>query len=84
MKMRLRGLVLGSCISVVMAVSAAPASAAAAKECMHECVAGKPTAASYTWDFKGEANTIFKDIQADAQQALSHADRLRASPRIPT
>jgi hypothetical protein len=41
-------------------------------------VAGEPTAASYTWDFKGEANTIFKDIQSDARDAVDHAGILQS------
>jgi hypothetical protein len=57
-----------------MAVSALPAAAAP----VHECVSAKPTAASYTWDFKSEANTIFKDVQSDAQQAMDHADNLQS------
>jgi hypothetical protein len=55
-----------------MAIAAVPAGAAAA----NGCVAGKPTAASYTWNFQGEANGIFKEIQSDAEQALYHADKL--------
>ena len=67
--MRLREKLLRStCIAAAVAVSAIPA-AAAVKMAVHECVAGKPTAASYTWDFKGEANTIFRDIQAEARDA---------------
>jgi hypothetical protein len=57
-----------------MVAFAAPATAAGA----HECVPGQPTAASYTWDFKGEANTIFQDARVDAEQALNHADRLQS------
>ena len=63
-----------------MAVCAVPASAATAS---HQCVAAEPTAASYTWDFKGEANTIFKDIQSDAQDASYHADMLQSFARDP-
>ncbi len=59
---------------------AAPASAVAPVSgvVVHECVTGKPTAASYKWDFKGEANGAFQAIQDDARQALDHADRLRS------
>jgi len=42
------------------------------------CVAGQPTAASYTWNFQNETNQIFKDIQSDAQQALFDADTLQS------
>ncbi len=80
--MRLRELVWTGCISAAIAVFVVPA-AAATHESAHECVAGKPTAASYTRDFKGEANAIFRDVQVDAQQALSHADRLRSFTEDP-
>jgi hypothetical protein len=62
-----------------MAVSAAAATAAVAPVCM----AGQPTAASYTWDFKGEAKTIFEDIQYDAQRASDDADMLQSFTRSP-
>jgi hypothetical protein len=54
-----------------MAIPAIPAQKAA-------CVAGQPTAASYTWNFQNETNQIFKDIQSDAQQALYDADTLQS------
>jgi len=69
--MRLRELLVSSCVSV-MTVFAVPAPAA-----VHECAPGKPTAASYTWNFKAEANNIFRDLQYEARQAKNHADRLR-------
>lgn len=72
--MRLRTLIWSGCISLSMAVFVLPAAAAT----VHECVPGIPTAASYTWDFKGEANAIFEDVQSAAQQALYHADRLQS------
>ena len=71
--MQLRILLVSSLVSVATAL-AAPVSTAK----VHQCVPGNPTAASYTWDFKGEANTIFQQIQADAQQALDHADELQS------
>jgi hypothetical protein len=74
--MRLRTLLWSGCISAALALYAVPASAAASAS--HQCVAAEPTAASSTWDFKGEANTIFKEIQSDAQQALYHADMLQS------
>jgi hypothetical protein len=46
-------------------------------------MAGQPTAASYTWDFKGEARTIFEGIQADARQAAENADTLASFERGP-
>ena len=42
----------------------------------HACAPGEPTAASYTWDFKAEADQIFKEVQADARDAMDHADTL--------
>jgi len=74
LKIRLRAHVWISCISAAMAVSPVPAAAAV----VNQCAAGTPTAASYTWDFKGEANTIFKDVRDDAEQALYHADKLQS------
>ena len=74
LKMRLRALVWISCISAAMAVSPVPAAAAV----VNQCTAGNPTAASYTWDSKGEANTIFKDVRDDAEQALYHAVKLQS------
>jgi hypothetical protein len=78
--MRLRTLLWSGCISAALALYAVPASAASAS---NQCVAAEPTAASNTWDFKGEANTIFKDIQSDAQDALYHADMLQSFARDP-
>jgi hypothetical protein len=71
--MTLKALFLNGCVSAAMVISTVPAMAAV----VHECVAGKPNPASYTWDFKAETNTIFQDIQSDAQQALDHADQLQ-------
>ena len=77
--MKLRSLLGVGCVSVAMATAAFPAVAAAP----HECVAGTVTAASYTWNFKGEANTLFKDVQAEAQDAEYHADQLQSLARDP-
>jgi hypothetical protein len=60
---------------MAMAFSAAPASAA--REQAHACVVPKVTPQSYTWDFKGEANRIFKDIQDEANDALYRSDQLQ-------
>ena len=76
--MRLRTLLWSSCITAALTVSAALATAATVPQ---QCVATEPTAASQTWDFKGEANTIFKDIQSDADQALNDADHLQSLDR---
>jgi hypothetical protein len=78
--MRLRTLLWSGYISAALAVSAVPASAAKAPQ---QCVAGEPTAASYNWDFGGEANTIFKDIQSEAREALEHAGTLQSFARDP-
>jgi len=74
MKMRLGVLFLSSLVSATLAVAAGSGSAPAVKA----CAIGKPTPASYKWDFKGEANAIFKHVQADAVQAKYHADRLQS------
>ena len=71
--MNLRALFVSGFISAAMVAFAAPRSGTP----VHECVPGTPTVASYTWDFKGEANTIFQDIESDADQALDHADKLQ-------
>jgi hypothetical protein len=63
----------------VIAAFALPAPAAV----LQACVAGKPTPASYTWDFKGEANAAFREIQSTARDALNHADQLEADTRNP-
>jgi hypothetical protein len=81
--MRFGALVGTGCIFVAMAVSAAAATAAVAPAMAPACMAGQPTAASYTWDFKGEAKTIFDDIQSDAQQASDDADMLQSFTRSP-
>jgi hypothetical protein len=83
MKKSLRSLLWCSCISVLMTASTVPVAAATANECATKCVPGKPTAASYLWNFKGEANAIFKDVQADARRALSRADRLQSFTEDP-
>lgn len=58
----------------VIAVAAVPGRAAA----MQACAVGKPTAASYTWDFKGEANSILEEVRTDARQAMDNADELQS------
>ena len=70
--MKLRALLWAGCISLAMAASAVPALAAAAARA---CPAGK-TVVSSTWDFKGEANTIFEDIQTYTLGAQYHAGML--------
>ena len=71
---RIGEVILGSCVSLAMGLFAVPAGAAT----VHECPAGQPTAASYTWNFHQEANNIFGEIQSDARQALDHAANLQS------
>ncbi|HXK03801.1 MAG TPA: hypothetical protein VMS37_15475 [Verrucomicrobiae bacterium] len=69
---------LCSCVLLTAALTA-PASTPA--PCT--CTPGTPTAASNTWDFKGEANTIFQDIETDARSIRAQADRLESYQRGP-
>src|SRR5215469_14824806 len=48
---------------------------------VHECVPGSPTAASYTWDFKAEANSIFQDLETLARQTRDDADQFQTYSR---
>ncbi len=74
MKMRSLALFLGSLVSASIAIASTPTAPTAPLA----CAVGKPTAASYTWDFKGEANGIFKAVEVDARQAMNQADRLQS------
>jgi hypothetical protein len=78
MSMTLKALFIGACISAGVAAFVPPATAAG----VQECVAGTPTPASYTWDFKGETNGIFRKIQSDARQAYDHAEQLQTLARV--
>jgi hypothetical protein len=69
--MELRALIV-TCISAATVALVGPGMAAA----VHECVPGSPTAASYTWDFKAEANSIFQDLETIARQTRNDADQL--------
>jgi hypothetical protein len=75
--MTLKLLFVSGCAAAVMAALAVPVMGAA----VHECVPGKTTAASYTWDFKAEANTIFQDLEILARQARNNADELNTFDR---
>jgi hypothetical protein len=72
-----------------MALAAIPAHAASAaigvapSGARPACVAGQPTAASYTWDFKAEANQIFKQIRTDARQVTDDAAQLESYSQSP-
>ena len=70
---------LSAGVPALMFLSAAPVNAAAVRECVN----AKPTAASYTWDFKGEANGIFRDVQSQAQQVTDHMAELQSLMRDP-
>jgi hypothetical protein len=48
---------------------------------VHECVPGSPTAASYNWDFKAEANSIFQDLETLARQTRNDADQFETYDR---
>lgn len=69
------------CLIAAMALlPAVPASAM-----VRECIAAKPTAASYTWNFHREASSIFQEVQDSAQQVRYHAAELQSftfSPEI--
>ena len=41
------------------------------------CALGAPTAQSYTWNFRQEAQALLDDVGAEAWQASYHADRLQ-------
>ncbi|MFZ0762249.1 MAG: hypothetical protein WAM69_20045, partial [Candidatus Sulfotelmatobacter sp.] len=50
---------------------------------MNKCAPGPPTAASYTWNFQGEANTLFQDVRVDAQQVTTDAAQLQSFSENP-
>ncbi len=60
-------------LAVIAAAVLWPASLAAANR---SCVAGKPTPASYTWNFRAEASHLLNNIQADADFIKDHSDVL--------
>ena len=70
--MRDKQFVASMCISAAMVLLPAAASAAT----LRECVPGKVTAASHTWNFKQEADGLFKEVRADAWRARRHAEHL--------
>lgn len=72
--MIIRGLLLAPCAAAFMTLMCLPASAMVT----HECVAGMPTAQSYTRNFKNEANGIIRDIRDTARQALTDANELQS------
>ncbi len=48
----------------------------AAEPC--SCVAGKPTAESYNWNFHREADRLFQQIQDESAEAARHATKLQS------
>jgi len=44
------------------------------------CASGAPTAQSYTWNFRQEAQELLDDVGAEAWQASFHADHLQNFP----
>jgi hypothetical protein len=72
-EMRLRTFFVSTCALAATAAFVVPGMGAS----VHECVAGSPTAASYTWDFKAEANSIFQDLEILARQTRNDADQFQ-------
>lgn len=69
-------ILFSACFAVGAAIGALPAAASVSSHA-HACVAGKVTAASYTWNFQNEANEDFRAIQADVVRAAYDADRFQ-------
>lgn len=61
-------------VSAALTAFPLPSGASTASTCAH----GKPTAASYNWDFHREANNLFEEIRGDAEQARDYAARLQS------
>ncbi|HVN04394.1 MAG TPA: hypothetical protein VMT86_08255 [Bryobacteraceae bacterium] len=61
--------------SVAAAMAILPVAGMAAER---ECVIGKPTPASYTWNFRAETDGIFAQMKNEAWQAREHAEQLQA------
>jgi hypothetical protein len=64
----------GMVLPILAGLAIAPGIAAAASS--HECVAGPPTAASYTWNFQQEASQLLDSVRQDAAKLKDHADKL--------
>ena len=69
-------ILFSACFTLAAAIGALPADAAVSSQA-HACVAGKVTPASYTWNFKNEANDTFHAIQDDLARASYDADRFQ-------
>jgi hypothetical protein len=72
--MRITTWMLTGCISAAMVLATVPAFAQAG----HPCAAAPAAAPSDNSSFHQEANGIFQNIEADAQEAVSQADRLQS------
>jgi hypothetical protein len=72
--MRLRN--LATTMILIAGTAALPVSAATASS--QACVAQKPTAASYTWNFRSEASRLLNDIQMDAAKIRNRAATLES------
>ena len=71
--MTLRSWLLGGCVTGALVLAALPSQATP----IHECVAGQPTAQSYTWNFQREADGIFEEIHNDAAHTADRAATLQ-------
>lgn len=71
--MKLRTLLVSTCALAATAAFVVPGMGAS----VHECAPGSPTAASYTWNFKAEANSIFQDLETLARQTRGDADQFQ-------
>jgi hypothetical protein len=70
-------LFVSTCALAATVMLVGPGMAAA----VHECVPGSPTAASYTWDFKAEANSIFQELETLARHTRGDAEQLQTFSR---
>lgn len=72
----MKGNVLRAPDYLLAAILLVPAMAPAATSA--KCVAGKPTAASYTWNFSAEAQQLLEGLRADAVSFHDQADHLQS------
>jgi hypothetical protein len=83
-EMRIKAILWSTCLSAAMALMTLPAGAAENVVAHHKCVAGPATAASYTWNFRQEADNLFQGIEFDARQAATHSAKLESFEDSPT
>lgn len=74
-------LIGSSCILFAAAFSGVPARAAMAPNTPACPAPGVATPASYTWDFKAEANQLLQNVRTDAQAIATSADYLQSYAR---